>query len=192
MGWRIWKEFKIFCESWKKCWTKTISQLKNNNYYIKTNQSNILNQIKDFYQHLYKKYENVENCENSTFFRKKITTMEQNHGDEQSGHLSKYECGIALKEMKSNKRPGSDVLTADFYKLFWNDIKQYLVKSLNYPYYNKNLTELQKQSIITLLPKKDKDTLSINNWRPISFLNVDYKIASKVIANKKNEIANYY
>jgi len=86
--------------------------------------------------------------------------------------------------MKNNKSPGSDGLTADFYKIFWNDIKQYLVNSLNYSYDNKNLTELQKQSIITLLPKKDKDTLSINNWRPISLLNVDYKIASKVIANK--------
>ena len=101
--------------------------------------------------------------------------MEQNHGDEQSGHHSEYECGIALKEMKSNKSPGSDGLTADFYKIFWNDIKQYLVKSLNYSYDNKNLTELQKQSNITLLPKKDKDTLSINNWRPISLLKVDYK-----------------
>jgi len=75
--------------------------------------------------------------------------------------------------MKNNKSPGSDGLTADFYKIFWNDIKVYLVKSLNYSYDIKNLTELQTQSIITLLPKKDKDTLSINNWRLISLLNVD-------------------
>jgi len=68
--------------------------------------------------------------------------------------------------MKNNKSPGSDGLTADFYKIFWNDIKVYLVKSLNYSCDIKKLTELQKQSIITLLPKKDKDTLSINNWRP--------------------------
>ena len=36
--------------------------------------------------------------------------------------------------MKNNKSPGSDGLTADFYKIFWNDIKVYLVKSLNYSY----------------------------------------------------------
>jgi len=43
---------------------------------------------------------------------------------------------------------------------------------------------IQKQSIFTLLPMKDKDALSINNWRPISLLIVDYKIPSKTIANK--------
>lgn len=40
----------------------------------------------------------------------------------------------------------------------------------------------QKQSIITLLPKRDKDTRLLKNWRPISLLNVDYKIMAKCIA----------
>jgi len=47
---------------------------------------------------------NLENCENSTFFGNEITTLEQNHGDEQSGHPSEYECGIALKNVKSLER----------------------------------------------------------------------------------------
>ena len=42
----------------------------------------------------------------------------------------------------------------------------------------------QKQSIITLLPKKDKDTRLLKNWRPISLLNVDYKIMAKCIATR--------
>ena len=46
------------------------------------------------------------------------------------------------------------------------------------------MTELQKQSIITLLPKPNKDTIYIENWRPISLLNIDYKIIAKVIANR--------
>jgi len=72
----------------------------------------------------------TEDCDNSTFFCNNINTLEQNSEDEQSSHLSEYECGIALREMKNNKSPG----TADFYKIFWNDIKQYLMKSLNYSY----------------------------------------------------------
>ena len=41
-----------------------------------------------------------------------------------------------------------------------------------------------KRGIITLLPKKDKPTYVLNNLRPVTLLNVDYKIATKVIANR--------
>ena len=50
------------------------------------------------------------------------------------------------------------------------------------------LTELQKQGIINLLPKTGKDISVLENWRPISLLNVDYKIATKVIANRMKNV----
>ena len=40
----------------------------------------------------------------------------------------------------------------------------------------------QKQAIITIIEKKGKDRSYLENWRPISLINVDAKIASKVIA----------
>ena len=58
--------------------------------------------------------------------------------------------------MKNNKSPGSDGITTEFYKIFWNDIKTYLINSLNYSLQNSELTDLQKQGIITLLPKSGK------------------------------------
>ena len=36
--------------------------------------------------------------------------------------------------------------------------------------------------MITLIPKKDKNKVFLNNWRLISLINTDYKIASKAIA----------
>ena len=41
-----------------------------------------------------------------------------------------------------------------------------------------------KQGIITCLPKSNKDRHYLKNWRPISLLNVVYKLASAVIANR--------
>lgn len=39
-----------------------------------------------------------------------------------------------------------------------------------------------RQGVITLLPKKDKDLSYLENWRPLTLLNVDYKIISRAIA----------
>ena len=90
--------------------------------------------------------------------------------------------------MKNNKSPGSDGITTEFHKIFWNDIQKFYIDSLNHSYQCGALTELQNQSIISLIPKSDKDTSILGNWRPISLLNVDYKIATKTIANRLKKV----
>ena len=111
----------------------------------------------------------------------KLNENESNSCEEQ---INEQECIRAIKEMKNQKSPGSDGITAEFYKIFWHDIKDYYLKSIYFSFQNQELTELQKQSVITLLPKPGKDNILLENWRPISLLNVDYKIATKVIANR--------
>ena len=50
------------------------------------------------------------------------------------------------------------------------------------------LSSSQKQAMITLLEKKGKDKRFIDNWRPISLINVDVKIASKALAKRLEPI----
>ena len=86
--------------------------------------------------------------------------------------------------MQNNKSPGSDGITTEFYKIFWSDIKSYYVKSLNYSFENGDMTVMQKQGLISLLPKKNNDLGNLNNWRPLTLLNTDYKIVTKTISNR--------
>ena len=46
----------------------------------------------------------------------------------------------------------------------------------------------QRQGIISLIPKKKKDPLLLTNWRPISLLNTDYKLATKCIATRLKKV----
>ena len=50
------------------------------------------------------------------------------------------------------------------------------------------MSHSQKQALITLIEKKGKDHSLIENWRPISFVNVDAKNMSKVIATRIKNI----
>ena len=90
----------------------------------------------------------------------------------------------ALKSMENSKSPGNDGLTVEFYKFFWNDLKYLLYDSFLESKTIKKLGSSQRQAVIKLLTKKDKDKKFIENWRPISLLNVDTKILSKVLANR--------
>ena len=90
--------------------------------------------------------------------------------------------------MKNNKSPGLDGFTVEFFKFFWTDIGHFILQSLNYGYRNGSLSITQKQGVITCIPKQNKSRINLKNWRPISLLNVIYKLASAVISNRLKKV----
>ena len=67
--------------------------------------------------------------------------------------ISEEEC-VTIKSMQNEKSPGTDGLPVEFYKIFWINIKKLVMNSFSYSYENENMSISQKQSFITLLPKK--------------------------------------
>ena len=63
--------------------------------------------------------------------------------------------------------------------MFWPIVGKHLIDCFNYAHDHGALSNSQKQALITLLEKKGKDKRLIKNWRPISLINVDAKIACK-------------
>ena len=90
------------------------------------------------------------------------------------GLLTVEECLEALTGMARRKAPGLDGLPAEFYLKFWSVLGQDLVQVLNSCY--------QAGSLSLSLSFKKGDRLDMRNWRPISLLNVDYKLAARAVA----------
>lgn len=86
--------------------------------------------------------------------------------------------------MPSNKSPGPDGLPYEFYVTFWEDLKHMLLDVFVECAKNNELTVSMKQGLISLIPKPSKDLLYLDNWRPITLLNSDYKILAALYANR--------
>ena len=82
--------------------------------------------------------------------------------------------------MARNKGPGSDGLPMEFYVKFWDVLGSDLVTVLNSCFDAGLLSSSQRHGLISLSFKKG-DWLDPRNWRPISLLNVDYKLAARVL-----------
>ena len=66
------------------------------------------------------------------FFDQSINKLSNIDQIKCEGEITESECINALKSMKIKKSPDTDGITDEFYKLFWKNIKEFYVNSINY------------------------------------------------------------
>lgn len=96
----------------------------------------------------------------------------------------------AIDSLSSGKTPGPDGLSSAFYQAFKQDIAIPLHKVITEAYENCVLPPSFRQSHTVLIPKSE-DThalLSVRAYRPISLTNTDYKIYTKVLAQRLQNV----
>ena len=155
-----------------------------------TDPKKILQEIQNFYSNLCKRDppRRSEDMINSFLNNSEIPKLTNDEARICDGKLTVDECYKSLQLFESNKSPGNDGLTAECYRAFWHTLGNLMVDSLNYSYDYGELSNSQKEAIITLIEKKDKDKRDLSNWRPISLSNVDVKIGSKAIAKRLENV----
>ena len=62
------------------------------------------------------------------------------------------------------------------------------MESINQDFHTKILSISQRQAVINLIKKNDRDIRYIRNWGPISLLNTDIKILYIATSNKSKTV----
>ena len=152
-------------------------------------EQQILDQIETYFKKLYTSEELFSEEKYDEFIQGlEIKRLSNEDRDNLEGPLAYEECKRVLDSFESDKSPGEDGFTTEFYKFFFELLGKDLLACLNEAYDKNELTISQRRGIITLLPKEDGSLLELNNWRPITLLNVDLKIAAKAIAKRLEKV----
>jgi len=99
---------------------------------ITTDQKEILDLQAEFYKTLYTPVRE-KTKEQTVQYLNKIHTPKLSEKEKLSceGELTIEECLSSLKSFKTNRTPGNDGLTVEFYKKFWPVLGKWCVSSFN-------------------------------------------------------------
>ena len=155
----------------RRCIQGQIRKLIVNNQEI-THQKKIQNELLFFYTFTLFKTTSSSTAEDCESFLNEVSVPKLNYEDAIicEDDLNELELLKALKSMKNNKSPGNDGLTKEFYETFWNEIENPFMNSIMEAREKKKLSTSQRQAVIKLIEKKERDKRFIKIWRPISLL----------------------
>lgn len=115
-----------------------------------------MKEVEDFYSGLYKR-DNLKGSDdvfNSFLQSRGFPKLSGEDVIGCEGRLTLTECLHSLRSFQNNKSPGNDGLTVEFYTAFWESLGEPLVDCLNYSFDHGELSNSQKQAIITLIERK--------------------------------------
>ena len=159
----------------------TISRLRSPEGKTLINKNEILQETKRFYQSLYQK--KAIHPEAQLPFLRLIHQSLDPNDDQLTRPITATEPHNTILQAASEKSPGPDGLTIELYKNNWTTIADDLTNVFNEVHGLTHIPSAMKLGSITLIHKKNSTEL-LTNYRPISLLNIDLKIYTKLLANR--------
>ena len=102
--------------------------------------------------------------------------------------LTLDEVSKTLRNTFNNVAPGAGGFIGAFYKVFWCLLKRVVLGAKHEIFKNKESPITVRLGVIALIPKGDKDKRYISNWRPLTLLEMMYKLLSSTLASRLKPI----
>ena len=118
--------------------------------------------------------------------RVRLTQLPAKHREELGGPITLPEIKSVIQSMANNKTPGNDGLPVEFYKRYTDLLAPRLLAVYEEAWQEGLLPTSTREATIVPLPKAGRDALTPRSFRPLSMLTTDFKILSKILANRLN------
>lgn len=169
--------------------TPTIARIAATDGTIKTDPVDINTCFMEFYSNLYSSRAEYSVEELSGFLDEvEFPTLTTEDRQLLDSPITIEEVQLALGSLQPGKTPGMDGFPPEFYQQYTEEmaprIHNMLVKTLR----EGTLPPSMAQAIIVVVPKSGKDPQLCSSYRPISLLNSDAKILTKILARRLNEV----
>jgi hypothetical protein len=127
-----------------------------------------------------------ESCQGSRLVdldRYQVSKLNQDQINDLNSPIFPKEIEAVINSLPTKKNLGPDGFSAEFYQTFKENLIPVLHKLFHKIETKVTLPNSFYEATITLIPKPQKDSKKIENFRPISLMNIDAKILNKILAN---------
>uniref|UniRef100_A0A9J7ZUB5 Reverse transcriptase domain-containing protein n=1 Tax=Cyprinus carpio carpio TaxID=630221 RepID=A0A9J7ZUB5_CYPCA len=168
--------------------SRAIHQIKSQNGTLLTHPKEINNRFAEFYKHLYS-----SSCpELSTIGHRFLDSVDfpklnDCAREELEEPFTLCEILEAINSFSNGKATGPDGFGVEFYKANANAVAPLLLRMVNHSIEKNKFPDSFYEAHICLLKKKDRDVTEPSSYRPISLLNCDQKLITKILATRLNK-----